>query len=124
MATLRELLLRDKNDILYYLSGGAGGTAPRYPYYIDDIIYYDTSPLYSEYLTLKSTPEYQEIILGITPSQKYGCVNNICTPQTNGAYTEPTCAGACKQATSSNSSGIIILAGLVGLAIAIMKGRK
>ncbi|MFZ3385314.1 MAG: hypothetical protein WA144_15445 [Candidatus Methanoperedens sp.] len=67
MATLRELLLRDRNDILYYLSGGAGGTAPRYPYYIGDIIFYDTSSLYSGYLTLKATPEYQEIILGQVP---------------------------------------------------------
>lgn len=117
MATLRELLTRDKQTILAGLAQGA-----YYPYYIGDILYWNSFPN-TDTIALTNTPEYQEIILGIVPGQRYGCMNNVCTPQVNGAYTESTCAGACKKATSSNS-GIIIFAGLAGLGLALLKGRK
>lgn len=118
MATLRDLLIRDKAKILEWK-----GYYGWFVYYVDEVLY-PMNWATEETRALEATPEYQEIILGIVPDQKYGCVNNLCTPQTDGVYTESTCAGACKQTTPSNNTGIIIIAGLAGLALAFLKGRK
>jgi len=114
--TLRQLLIRDKATILAGLQAGN-----YYPYYVGETLYWNSFPN-ADTIALAATPEYQEIILGIVP--KYGCVNNVCIPKVGGQYTESTCAGACKQATSSGNSGLIMVAGLVGLGLALMKGRK
>ena len=64
--TLRELLLRDKTDIIYWLQGGLSGIQIKYAYYIGGELYFNVGQN-SDTLALQATSEYMEIILGITP---------------------------------------------------------
>ena len=58
-----------------------------------------------------------------TIEKRYGCVNGTCTEQADGAYTEPTCAGACSVPTPSNNSTLLIL-GAAGIGALLLFGRN
>ena len=56
-----------------------------------------------------------EITVTGTIEKRYGCVSGTCAEQAGGAYTEPTCAGACTQAGGGNTTLRILGAAAIGL---------
>jgi len=56
-------------------------------------------------------------------TKQYACVSGTCTEQAGGAYTEPTCAGACAQAGGSNTTLLLVGAAALGAFLLSRRGK-
>jgi len=61
-----------------------------------------------------------EITVTGTIEKRYGCVSGTCTEQVGGAYTEPTCAGAC---TSGGNNSTLLILGAAAVGALLIFGR-
>ena len=64
-----------------------------------------------------------EITVTGTTEKRYGCIDRTCTEQAGGAYTEPTCAGACTPSGGSDTTLLILGAAAIG-ALILFGGKK